>query len=249
MSVKGYQLRLGLFAAVSALLCVNALAPWGQQTAQWIFTALQATIGVGAIVCGLVVARRMHGLARAWRLVVVAAFVSSLIGDVVWRVGHAASGSYTTPPVSRRVQLHASTADPGDHRPGAAFRPPGDRTRRRSDPEFPRDHRSSMGWCRRYRSRCSCSSPDSATRPVHVLPRSNNTTVMVAYSVLECVVVVSGDGRRHYLSARPLVSQDRGLAVGSEPDRIETLYRSVIRLCDRIGPAGHRGGHRVDRTG
>ena len=100
MSVKGYQLRLGLFAAVSALLCVNALAPWGQQTAQWIFTALQATIGVGAIVCGLVVARRMHGLARAWRLVVVAAFVSSLIGDVVWRVGHAASGSYTAPPLS-----------------------------------------------------------------------------------------------------------------------------------------------------
>ena len=40
-----------------------------------------------------------------------------------------------------------------------------------------------------------------------------------------------GDGRRHCLSARPLVSQDRGLAVGSEPDRIETLYRSVIRLC------------------
>ena len=28
MSVRGYQLRLGLFAVVSALLCVNALAPW-----------------------------------------------------------------------------------------------------------------------------------------------------------------------------------------------------------------------------
>lgn len=52
MSVKGYQLRLGLFAAVLALLCVNAMAPWGEQTAHGVFTAMQAGIGIGAIVAG-----------------------------------------------------------------------------------------------------------------------------------------------------------------------------------------------------
>ena len=31
-----------------------------------------------------------------------------------------------------------------------------------------------------------------------------------------------------------IIKLDRGLTVGSEPDRIETLYRSVIRLCDAL---------------
>ena len=40
-----------------------------------------------------------------------------------------------------------------------------------------------------------------------------------------------------YLHALPvqIIKLDRGLAVGPEPDRIETLYRSVIRLCDSLG--------------
>ena len=38
-----------------------------------------------------------------------------------------------------------------------------------------------------------------------------------------------------YLHALPvqIIKLDRGLAVGPEPDRIETLYRSVVRLCAR----------------
>jgi diguanylate cyclase (GGDEF)-like protein len=40
-----------------------------------------------------------------------------------------------------------------------------------------------------------------------------------------------------YLHALPvqIIKLDRGLAVGPEPDRIVTLYRSVIRLCTELG--------------
>ena len=40
-----------------------------------------------------------------------------------------------------------------------------------------------------------------------------------------------------YLHALPvqIIKLDRGLAVGPEPDRIVTLYRSVIRLCGALG--------------
>jgi EAL domain-containing protein (putative c-di-GMP-specific phosphodiesterase class I) len=40
-----------------------------------------------------------------------------------------------------------------------------------------------------------------------------------------------------YLHALPvqIIKLDRGLAIGPEPGRIETLYRSVIRLCDSLG--------------
>ena len=39
-----------------------------------------------------------------------------------------------------------------------------------------------------------------------------------------------------YLHALPvqIIKLDLGLTVGSEPDRVETLYRSVIRLCDAL---------------
>ena len=99
MRVTGGRLRLGLFAVVFVLLCVNALALWGEQTAQWMFTALQALTGLGAIVAALVVARRKRGVAVAWRLVVVAAFVSSLAGDLLWYAGRATPGG-TAPPLA-----------------------------------------------------------------------------------------------------------------------------------------------------
>jgi diguanylate cyclase len=40
-----------------------------------------------------------------------------------------------------------------------------------------------------------------------------------------------------YLHALPvqIIKLDRGLAVGPEPERIVTLYRSVIRLCGELG--------------
>jgi hypothetical protein len=87
-----------LFAVVLALLCVNALAVWGQQAAQVVFTTLQATIGLAAIVCAFVVARRKHGLERSWRLAVIAAFVASLVGDLLWYAGRTTVDG-TAPPI------------------------------------------------------------------------------------------------------------------------------------------------------
>jgi EAL domain-containing protein (putative c-di-GMP-specific phosphodiesterase class I) len=40
-----------------------------------------------------------------------------------------------------------------------------------------------------------------------------------------------------YLHALPvqIIKLDRSLAIGAQPERTETLYRSVIRLCDALG--------------
>ncbi len=82
MSAMGGQLRLGLFAAVFALLCVNASGLWNDQTAHWLFTAIQAVAAISVLISALVIARRVDGLDRAWRLLIVAGFVSWVIaGD------------------------------------------------------------------------------------------------------------------------------------------------------------------------
>ena len=99
MRISGGRLRFGLFAVLFVLLCINALALWGEPVAHLIFTALQAITGVGAIVCAVVVARRKHGRATAWRLLVVAAFVSSLVGDLLWYGGRDSAGG-TAPPLA-----------------------------------------------------------------------------------------------------------------------------------------------------
>ena len=87
MRISGGRLRFGLFAVLFVLLCINALALWGEPAAHSIFTALQAITGLAGIVCAVVVARRKQGRATAWRLLVVAAFVSSLVGDLLWYAG------------------------------------------------------------------------------------------------------------------------------------------------------------------
>lgn len=84
LSVTGGQLRLGLFAAVVALLFVNALGLWSDQTAHWLNTALQGIAGVSVLVGGLVIAKRVSGLDRVWRLLIVAGFVSWLIAEGLW---------------------------------------------------------------------------------------------------------------------------------------------------------------------
>jgi hypothetical protein len=97
VSVTGGQLRLGLFAAVFVLLIVNAMAPWSDTTSGYLYLALQAVAGVGALACGLVVAHRVTGAARAWRLLVVAGFVSWLIAEGLWLSAHAETGTVAAP--------------------------------------------------------------------------------------------------------------------------------------------------------
>ena len=58
MRISGGRLRFGLFAVLFVLLCVNALALWGEPAAHSGFTALQAITGLGGIVCAVVVTHR-----------------------------------------------------------------------------------------------------------------------------------------------------------------------------------------------
>ncbi|MGA5463763.1 putative bifunctional diguanylate cyclase/phosphodiesterase [Mycobacterium sp. NPDC050041] len=74
-----------LFAGVLALASVNAPAPYGDQAARWVGVALQSAVGASAMVCAVVVARRVDGVARWWRLLVIGAMVSWLVGELIWQ--------------------------------------------------------------------------------------------------------------------------------------------------------------------
>lgn len=84
VSVTNGQLRLGLFAGVLVLLCVNALALWGEATARQVHFALLVIAGIAVVVTGVAVSRRVTGVARAWRLLGVATIVCILVGDAIW---------------------------------------------------------------------------------------------------------------------------------------------------------------------
>ncbi|MDT5094798.1 MAG: diguanylate cyclase [Mycobacterium sp.] len=98
MSANAYRLRVGLFAAATVLVSVNALALWGQGVARWGELALRSIVGLGALVCAVVTARQVSGIARWWRLLVVAAFVSWLVAELLWwSTGTALTGGIAPP--------------------------------------------------------------------------------------------------------------------------------------------------------
>jgi hypothetical protein len=103
VSVKGEQLRLGVFAVVLGLACVNALALWGVEPARWGYTALQACTGAAAMVCAGVMAFRNHGVARLWRLLVFAATASCARSQCP--ISHFAERPGGTSPRARRSLL------------------------------------------------------------------------------------------------------------------------------------------------
>ncbi|WP_006245563.1 putative bifunctional diguanylate cyclase/phosphodiesterase [Mycolicibacterium tusciae] len=73
-----------LAAFVAALAVINAMGLWGHSAAHRGEAALQLAAGLGAVACGIVVARRVSGSARWWRLAYVAAIVCWLVGQVLW---------------------------------------------------------------------------------------------------------------------------------------------------------------------
>ncbi|MGE2728322.1 putative bifunctional diguanylate cyclase/phosphodiesterase [Mycolicibacterium vaccae] len=79
--------RLAIFAGLGALALLNALAPWGLEVARRGEAVLQVSTGIGAAVCGLVVARRVTGVARWWRLFCVAALLTWVLGQLSWMAG------------------------------------------------------------------------------------------------------------------------------------------------------------------
>lgn len=92
MSLNTYRLRLMVGAAVATLGVVNALALWGGRAAQRGEAALQLGVGLAAVCCGLIAARRVGGVARWWRLFFVAALALFLAAQVLWWWGRAAQG-------------------------------------------------------------------------------------------------------------------------------------------------------------
>ncbi len=85
MALNGRRPRLIYLAAiVTALAVINAMALWGDTVAHRGEAILQLSTGLCAVACGIVVAWRMSGTARWWRLFCVAALVCWLLGQVLW---------------------------------------------------------------------------------------------------------------------------------------------------------------------
>ena len=84
MAPTGYRIRLVLVIATMALVVVNSLALWGDEPARRVAAGLEFGIGVGAVVYGLITARRACGVSRTWRLLAVAALACLLAAELAW---------------------------------------------------------------------------------------------------------------------------------------------------------------------
>lgn len=79
--------RLALTAGVALLAVINALALAGTEIARRGEVVLQVATGLGAAVCGVVVAARMRGAARWWRLLYVGALLIWAVAEMLWGPG------------------------------------------------------------------------------------------------------------------------------------------------------------------
>lgn len=100
MSIKRYPFFLGLVTIAVILVSVNASAPWGRDAARIGEVVLQAGVGISVMVCAAVVARRVHGVARTWRLLVLAAMASWLVAESLWWLSGADAGTGSAPPAA-----------------------------------------------------------------------------------------------------------------------------------------------------
>lgn len=83
-AVSGYRIRISLLVTAAVLVMVNALAPWGDETAFRVDSFLQVCTVAVAVVYGLIVACRVHGSARLWRLLAVGALICLTAGEIAW---------------------------------------------------------------------------------------------------------------------------------------------------------------------
>ena len=139
--------------------------------------------------CAVVVARRKQGRATAWRLLVVAAFVSSLVGDLLWYGGRD-SADGTAPPLA--VALYFLPPLLTLMIAGLLVRTGGPVHDRRDGPV-----RSSRvvtvldGLVAAIAFMLLVYISGFGDRTGAVLPRSDNAAVLVVYALLELVVVVT----------------------------------------------------------
>ncbi|MEU0494093.1 EAL domain-containing protein [Mycobacterium sp. NPDC006124] len=99
MSISGGRLRLVVFAAVAVLVVANATAPYDGHVARIVALVLQSVVGTSALICAVTAARRTRGIARAWRVLVIAAFACWLGGEAFWWFGDQSSSSAPLPAV------------------------------------------------------------------------------------------------------------------------------------------------------
>lgn len=90
--------RLLVIVGVPVLAVVNAFAFWGEETARFGEFVLQVATALGAAVCGIVVARRLTGMSRWWRLLYVGALSTWVVGQTLWWTGGADAA-----PVAARI--------------------------------------------------------------------------------------------------------------------------------------------------
>ncbi|MCW2520386.1 MAG: diguanylate cyclase/phosphodiesterase [Mycobacterium sp.] len=94
------RFRLCVSAGVAVLALLNALAPFGDAAARWGAALLQAGVSIAALACAVAVARRSAGVARRWRLLVIAAVTSWLAGELTWWLSEAGDRVNSAPAVA-----------------------------------------------------------------------------------------------------------------------------------------------------
>ncbi|GAB7067135.1 putative bifunctional diguanylate cyclase/phosphodiesterase [Mycolicibacterium hodleri] len=243
MSISGGRLRLGIFAAVAALTALNALAPYGGDVARLVALVLQSVVGTGAMICAVTAARRTRGMARAWRVLVVAAMTSWLVGEVLWWLNDGREGAaaplpaviaYFGPPILSfvaMVLLVQSGGWPTGRRGGS---PPGALAIAVLDGLVAAAAFSILVFLGGL----------GVTTTV-ALPRSYDGTVVAAYSVLELIVVVlavlvATSYRRDRLHRRNYLLLAGGVVLLAGSDRLIAYLWSIgVPTPDVWGGAGN----------
>src|SRR3954466_12912717 len=92
MTVRRYPVAVLLVVVTVALVVVNGFAFWGDTFALWVDDAMQLSAGIGAVVCGVLVARRVRGHQRWWRVLVAIGMTGWALGQCGWAGCHGVAG-------------------------------------------------------------------------------------------------------------------------------------------------------------
>ncbi|MET0704556.1 MAG: EAL domain-containing protein [Mycobacterium sp.] len=188
MSITSSQCRISLFATAALLASANAYAPFGDETARAIAMALQSGAGVGALVSAAVVARRVTGRARWWRLLIIASISGLIVAEVFWWLSGAGTASspppagvaaYFVPPVLSLGALILLSWVHGPHRRAHTT---------------PREYVVVVildGLIATVAFSILVYLAGLGAMTGDALPRSQNTGTVTAYSLLELIVVVA----------------------------------------------------------
>ena len=84
MRVRRVHVGIALVVVLAAMVAVNGLALWGDKPALWLDDAMQLGTGLTAVISGCVVARRVSGAQRWWRLLIAFGMAGWSAGQLVW---------------------------------------------------------------------------------------------------------------------------------------------------------------------